>query len=111
MTRNLENMTRAQTSYVTKTRADIPTTIEVGNNKPISLVEEQINKEEKRSVSDVFKDRLMSFAKTRTSEMFFTDKMERRDPHHASDYAQLIFENLRREELELGIKADYLQTV
>lgn len=43
--------------------------------------------------------------------MVFTDKMERRDPHCASDYAQHIYENLRREELEIGIKADYLQTV
>lgn len=78
---------------------DFPTTNEISVEKSASQ-EEAINpSNEKKTISDIFKERLVQDAKARRKEMVFADQMEMRDPQMAADFAASIFENMRKQEL------------
>lgn len=58
---------------------NIPTTIDAAGEMSESPVKTGASNE-KKSISEIFKDRLLVDAKTRRKEMVFADQMEMRDP-------------------------------
>lgn len=50
-----------------------------------------MNQGESKSISEIFKERLLQDAKNRKREMVFADQMEMRDPQMAADFASAIF--------------------
>jgi hypothetical protein len=63
-----------------KGRNDIPTTNEITVEKSASQEEAMSSNNEKKTISDIFKERLVQDAKARRKEMVFADQMEMRDP-------------------------------
>jgi cyclin B len=63
------------------------------------------------AVGELFQARIKADNKKRRREMVFVDQMDMRDPQMNAENAAPIFFNLRKQEEELGIKADYLTAV
>ena len=55
-----------------------------------------------------FKERLDKWRKNISRDMTFQDKLDIRDPQCVCEFAQQIYENMRKEEEEFRVKPDYL---
>ena len=61
-----------------------------------------------RKVAELFKERQAEWRKKFMQGMVLSDKLDYRDPQNCSEFAQEIYENMRKEEEEHMVKPDYL---
>lgn len=61
-----------------------------------------------QSIAAEFKERLL---KLECKEMPFADKLESKDPQFVSEFANTIFENMRKDEENMQLQPDYLTKV
>ena len=67
--------------------------------------------EDKKKVSEVFKQRMVQFRRQISKGMVFSDQLEMRDPQMVAEHAKEIYKNMRAEENLLKVDADYLTKV
>lgn len=67
--------------------------------------------DKKKSVSELFKQRLAAFRKQMSKKMNFCDALDIRNPQLASEFASDIYVNMRSEEARLKISPTFLKDV
>ena len=67
--------------------------------------------DKKKSVSELFKQRLAAFRKQMSKKMNFCDALDIRNPQLASEFASDIYVNMRSEEARLKISPTFLKEV
>ena len=69
------------------------------------------DKNVKKTVRQVFEDRIKKFNKDMKTGMILSDQLDYRDPQNLSEYAQEIYENMKSEEAMWMVDPEYLQKV
>ena len=71
----------------------------------------RMNLDSKKSVSQIFKERCAEMKKQILPTLTLGDQLDFRDPQMLSEYAQDIYEVMRKEEIAAMVPPDYLQKV
>ena len=73
-----------------------------------TINEEQVTKEPAQTVAEIFKQRLTDNQRAMKKSMAFADQMDFRCPQLASEFANEIYSNMRKEEERLKVDPSYL---
>ena len=71
----------------------------------------RMNLDSNKSVSQIFKERCAEMKKQILPTLTLGDQLDFRDPQMLSEYAQDIYEVMRKEEIAAMVPPDYLQKV
>jgi hypothetical protein len=64
--------------------------------------------EKKKSVQEIFKERVQQWRKAQMKEMTLADQLDLRNPQCVSEFAQEIYENMLGEEAAWMVDPEYL---
>lgn len=83
------------------------------NSKDIIILNhnDSDHKKSKKSVEEIFKERIQAWKKRIMKDMTLSDKLDFRDPQNVSEFTQEIYQNMIREEAACMVDPDYLQKV
>jgi len=91
------------------THQEDPQNMPIQNDE--SIISSDTQCEVKKSVHEVFKERIAKWRKTQMKDMNLADQLDFKNPQCVSEFSQEIYENMIKEEHACMVDPDYLVKV